>query len=131
MKKRRSILYLAIETEDAGVLKTIRDALPKGCHLRVRRGGYRRLPRDHEILEHRDNTRLPELTARQHDILGLLVEGLSNKEIGRKLSLSHFTVRNHISLVMRLLNASSRGEVVARVTATTFASTSGVRFAAE
>lgn len=60
--------------------------------------------------------RFRELTARQRDILALLVTGLSNKEIGRKLALSHFTIRNHISQIMRLLGVSNRQEVVAAVT---------------
>lgn len=52
-----------------------------------------------------------ELTPRQREILDLLATGLSNKEIGRKLALSHFTIRNHISQIMRLLKVSSRQEV--------------------
>jgi DNA-binding NarL/FixJ family response regulator len=95
------MLYLAIETDDIGVLAVIRAALPQGSRLHVGR-----VP-----------GRVPEagLTARQRQILGCLAEGLSNKEIGRKLSLSHFTVRNHVSTVMRLLDASTRQEIVARM----------------
>lgn len=56
-----------------------------------------------------------DLTTRQREILALLATGLSNKEIGRRLDLSHFTVRNHISQIMRLLGASTRQEAVARL----------------
>jgi DNA-binding NarL/FixJ family response regulator len=54
------------------------------------------------------------LTKRQREILGLLRDGQSNKEIGRKLSLSPFTVRNHISVLMRLLRVHSRFELVTK-----------------
>lgn len=48
------------------------------------------------------------MTARQRQILQLLAAGMSNKDIGRRLGLSHFTVRNHVSQLLRLLGVSSR-----------------------
>lgn len=54
----------------------------------------------------------PALTLRQHEILQLLVLGLSNKEIARRLSLSHFTVRNHIAQVFRAFNLSTRHQAM-------------------
>lgn len=55
-----------------------------------------------------------DLTARQREILSLIAAGQSNKEIGRKLALSPFTVRNHISLLFRILKAQSRSELAQR-----------------
>ncbi|MBR0781072.1 response regulator transcription factor [Bradyrhizobium iriomotense] len=100
------------------VLGQIRAVLPEGCRLQVRFA--QDLPPAHSPHAHmarasRAPAEIPELTTRQRDILGLLALGLSNKEIGRKLSLSHFTVRNHISQVMRLLDVSTRQEVIARL----------------
>lgn len=37
----------------------------------------------------------PELSRRQREILGLIISGLSNKEIGRALRISHRTVEAH------------------------------------
>lgn len=51
------------------------------------------------------------LTGRQHDVLNLLVNGLSNKEIARQLRLSHFTVRNHVSNILRLLDFHCRRDM--------------------
>ncbi len=51
------------------------------------------------------------LTLRQQEILDFLLNGLSNKEIGRKLGLSHFTVRNHVSNILRILNFPCRREM--------------------
>lgn len=53
-------------------------------------------------------TGLENLTARQIEILRLLRKGLSNKEIARELDLSPFTVRTHVSAVLRTLGVSSR-----------------------
>ena len=55
-----------------------------------------------------------DLTKRQREILGLLRDGQSNKEIGRTLALSPFTVRNHISVLLRLLRVNSRFELAAK-----------------
>lgn len=54
---------------------------------------------------------LAPLTLRQQEILDFLLTGLSNKEIGRKLGLSHFTVRNHVSNILRILNFRGRREM--------------------
>lgn len=112
---RKTIFYLTIETDDAELLGTIRAALPQGSQLHVRLAKTAPFMPEYRASEDPPSIRLPELTARQRDIIDLLTEGLSNKEIGRKLSLSHFTVRNHIAQVMRLLDASTRHEVVARI----------------
>lgn len=55
----------------------------------------------------------PALTERQRDVLRLLVEGLSNKEIARRLALSHFTVRNHVSQILRSFDFSTRRQAEA------------------
>jgi DNA-binding NarL/FixJ family response regulator len=55
----------------------------------------------------RDST-LPDLTPRQRDVLVLIAEGKSNKEIGRTLAISPFTVRIHVSALLRLLNVGTR-----------------------
>ena len=56
--------------------------------------------------------RWPSLTPRQSEVLGLLCAGLSTREIALRLRVSHQTTRNHISGVLRALNARSRSEAV-------------------
>ncbi|TLP44776.1 MULTISPECIES: response regulator transcription factor [Cohaesibacter] len=51
---------------------------------------------------------LGDLTPRQIEILKLLRHGLSNKEIARELDLSPFTVRSHVSALMKNLGVSNR-----------------------
>lgn len=52
------------------------------------------------------------LSSRQADVLMKLLQGATNKEISRDLSLSPSTVKNHISAVFRALNVSSRTQAV-------------------
>jgi DNA-binding NarL/FixJ family response regulator len=59
----------------------------------------------------RVQSRSDTLTERQTRILDLLSQGLSNKEIARALGVSHFTVRNNISLLFRLFEVSRRAEL--------------------
>jgi two-component system, NarL family, response regulator LiaR len=54
-------------------------------------------------------TARPELTARERDVLGLVAEGLTNGEIGRRLYLSPHTVKDYLSAAMRKLGVSTRG----------------------
>ncbi len=54
-----------------------------------------------------------ELTDRELEVLALLVKGMSNKEIARQLHRSPFTVRHHVSQLIKKLEASNRAEVAA------------------
>lgn len=58
-------------------------------------------------------TRFPALTAREHEILDLVAQGLTNPAIARRLFLSEKTVRNHVSNVFAKMNVASRAEAVA------------------
>jgi DNA-binding NarL/FixJ family response regulator len=54
----------------------------------------------------------PELTLRQRQLVALVAQGLTNKEIAAHLNLSEFTVRNHIHRILKLVDAGTRREVV-------------------
>ncbi len=51
---------------------------------------------------------IESLTPRQKDVLGLLIEAKSNKEIARVLALSEGTVKVHLSALFRIFGTSSR-----------------------
>jgi DNA-binding NarL/FixJ family response regulator len=53
------------------------------------------------------------LTPREREVLALLIEGASNKEIARALALSVHTVKFHIAALTEKLGARSRVEAVA------------------
>lgn len=62
--------------------------------------------------QHRD-----ELNAREQEVVGYLVEGMSNKLIAREMGISHHTVKFHLKKVFSKLKVSSRRAAVAKVMA--------------
>jgi DNA-binding NarL/FixJ family response regulator len=55
------------------------------------------------------------LTPRQAEVLRLLEQGLSTKQIAQELHLSTETVKNHVRHLLRALGVNSRLEAVAAV----------------
>lgn len=53
---------------------------------------------------------LSPLTPREMDVLELVVQGMSNREIAYELGISHQTVKNHMTAVFRKLGVSGRTE---------------------
>jgi DNA-binding NarL/FixJ family response regulator len=54
----------------------------------------------------------PQFTPRQVEVLHLLLDGYTNKEIGKMLSLSDETVKNHISGILRGFRVQTRTQAV-------------------
>ena len=55
------------------------------------------------------------LTLRQQRFMKLVAKGMTNKEIAEELHLSQFTVKNHMSRILRQLDAGNRGAAVRAV----------------
>jgi two-component system, NarL family, nitrate/nitrite response regulator NarL len=55
------------------------------------------------------------LTPRERDVLTILAEGRSNKEIGNRLDLSEKTIKHHVANILQKLRARNRVEVVLKV----------------
>ena len=53
-----------------------------------------------------------QLSARQMEVLRLMIQGKPNKEIARDLGLSVGTVKNHVAVVLRALDATNRSKAV-------------------
>jgi DNA-binding NarL/FixJ family response regulator len=62
------------------------------------------------VLSEDEPANLGSLSARQREILGHVVEGLSNAEIGRRLYLSESTIKQHLRAAYKLLGVSNRTE---------------------
>jgi DNA-binding NarL/FixJ family response regulator len=54
------------------------------------------------------------LTPREHDVLALLAEGRSNRQIAAVLSISPYTVKDHVDAILAKLGAASRTEAAIR-----------------
>jgi DNA-binding CsgD family transcriptional regulator len=63
-----------------------------------------------------DETKLREigLTQREHEILGLIARGLSNREIGETLFVSENTVKTHSSRLFEKMQVNRRTQAVQR-----------------
>ena len=77
---------------------------------RLRRRGVRSVPRGPRP---RTRENPAGLTARELEVLGLLVEGLRNAQIAQRLVVSDKTVDHHVSAVLRKLGVHSRADAAA------------------
>ncbi|MBB5235460.1 response regulator transcription factor [Deinococcus budaensis] len=72
-----------------------------------------------DIVAHPDVDRLPQvdvprLTPRESEVLPLLAQGFSNKEIAKNLGVSPDTVKDHLARLYAKLEAGDRTEAVSR-----------------
>lgn len=61
-------------------------------------------PADPDILE--------ELSQREKDIMGLIREGLNNKDAAEELNLAEQTIKNHLSIIYSKLHVSNRTQAI-------------------
>jgi two-component system nitrate/nitrite response regulator NarL len=54
------------------------------------------------------------LTARENEVMALLVEGLPNKLIARRMGVTEATVKNHVHNILEKTGAHTRGEAAAK-----------------
>jgi DNA-binding NarL/FixJ family response regulator len=57
---------------------------------------------------------MPELTAREREILGLIARGYSNAAIASRLFVSPHTVRNHVTHIFAKLQVADRAQAIVR-----------------
>lgn len=99
----------------------VRGYLLTGCSLEELIEGVRVIHRGARYLSTQVAARLAEsisleaLTAREEEVLGLLVEGLCNKAIGRQLGIAVGTVKSHLKSSFDKLNVGSRTQAAAVV----------------
>ena len=53
------------------------------------------------------------MTKREREIIDLIAEGLSNKEISKRLSLATYTVKSHVHNILEKLALHSRLQIAA------------------
>lgn len=69
-------------------------------------------PSEETSLESSDD--VATLTAREQEVLDLLAEGLSNREIGLRLDISEHTAKFHVNSILQKMGAQKRVEAVVR-----------------
>lgn len=57
---------------------------------------------------------LDELSAREHQVLELVAQGLDNVTIGVRLHISEGTARNHVSAILAKLGINTRAQAIVR-----------------
>lgn len=100
-------LVVAIRAAERGEIR---------CSPEVAAGLFRRLARwarsDPAGASHLPATRL---TRRECEVVGLIEQGLSNKEIAARLGIELATVKNHVHNLLEKLRVHRRGEAAARL----------------
>ncbi|MET7397637.1 LuxR C-terminal-related transcriptional regulator [Dactylosporangium sp. NPDC005572] len=105
----------------AGAGRELRLVLHRGRHdpdFDDRDRGLITLLRPHVLAAHRALLRrrdpVPDLTSRQWELLRLIEDGLTNRQIARHLSISEHTVRKHLENVFARLEVASRTAALRR-----------------
>jgi two-component system, NarL family, nitrate/nitrite response regulator NarL len=102
--ERAEVLVKAILKGYAGEVWL--DRRKGACSTRQLRGGRRTTPADLEA------AKIATLTAREREIISRVGDGLKNKAIAQRLSISEATVRHHLTSIFSKLDLSDRCELV-------------------
>jgi two-component system nitrate/nitrite response regulator NarL len=101
-------------SEEAGALGyVLKEALPEELLFAARLVSRGRKYFDPGIMEHimkgaQQDIMAEELTPREKDVLIALGEGLCNRDIARKLYITEYTVKKHVSQILAKLNLADR-----------------------
>lgn len=100
-------VFCALEAGAVGFLlkSTDSEALLEAIRA-VRRGSYQ-LPAS-VAARFEERRQAPELSLRERQVLGLIVSGKSNKEIGSNLGVAENTVKNHVKVILEKLGVADR-----------------------
>jgi DNA-binding NarL/FixJ family response regulator len=116
--KAQASAYLSKEAAGPDIVKTIKTVAEGGypineC-LQTKPGVAEQVLRKFQQLSLESETQevLSPLTQRETEILGLIAEGYLNKQIAASLDISEQTIKNHVTSILRKLNANARTEAV-------------------
>ena len=114
MSETDSPLVIAIEIDDATLADRLTALLGEVKGLRLAAPGETAtlavVSRSRRERSERDEF---ELTPRERDVLALMAEGASNKQIAKQLGISVHTAKFHVASVLEKLDATGRTDAVA------------------
>lgn len=96
----------------------VRGLLPKNIDIEHIIDGFQRIRNGENVFLDAQGMALPgsvrksDLTGRQRDILDALLGGLSNKQIARKLGISEYTVKEHVTAILAAYGVRNRLELL-------------------
>jgi two-component system, LuxR family, response regulator FixJ len=99
--KHGAVDYLLKPFNDQQLLDAVQDALTAESELR-KAAGIRTEAQD----------RVSSLTRREREVLALVIEGRTNKEVGNALGIAEATIKIHRSRVMQKMQADSLPDLV-------------------
>ena len=119
---RRETVLGALHAGAAGFIAKTTSGAAMVNALRLVLSGKTCPPADLSVNDDRDEdtdadnapppSRLEGLNGREREILALVVEGLTNKEIGRRIGLQEVTIKAHLRSLYRRIGAVNRAQAV-------------------
>lgn len=105
--------YLTKDTPLPRLVAAMNDVLAGGAAVSPAMGG-KLFGALRDLLRHNGAHmgRTPELTGRELEVLSMVAEGMTSREISNQLYISENTVRNHVRNILDKLGMSSRFEAV-------------------
>jgi DNA-binding NarL/FixJ family response regulator len=103
--------FLVKDTEPTDLLHAVR-VLARGDALLAPSVTRRVIAELNSQPDRQSPAQLEELTAREREVMALVAEGLTNREIAERLVVSPATARTHVSRAMVKLDARNRAQLV-------------------
>jgi len=103
-------LVIALRIDDPALARRVADALGSVAGVRFAGDGE---AAELTLSSAARETEQTILTAREREVVALLAEGLSNKEIARRLGIALDTAKFHVGRVIDKLDATGRTDAVA------------------
>ena len=107
--------YIPKSTPMPQIINAIALVLKGGSYVPphfMRTLGFEPPPVSKHAQEMMSETVVPEMTPRQQQVFALLLQGMPNKVIARRLDMAEGTVKTHLNTIYRMFGANSRAQII-------------------